>query len=331
MAADTIGYYSQSNTGKVLPIIYHTYTDSDSLKNKMAVEVRAMYGGFQGIPVCVIDRVKINNEYYLINGDLDQQFGNPIWGKHILQRLKESENSAPLFFDVKSDYSTSLKKIYVDVKATFVKNSERGKLHIYLLEDSLVIAFSGFFPQGYVFNNTFRDYLTPLSGDSTFIPEGKIPAMGDIYSKKYYFDLTASFYKYNWKNMRCIVFYSKPGPDNNSFEVLNAANSKITIDQVSIHKEIAGIKQLKSVKDVKIYQNNYHNNYTIEFEVTQRHDLTIEIYTLAGKHIYAINTRNYLPGKYKEFLNKQLLIAGSYIISIKSNIACVTKKFPVQN
>jgi hypothetical protein len=79
--------------------------------------------------------------------------------------------------------------------------------------------------------------------------------------------------------------------------------------------------------NVKLYPNPVNDQATLEFELENASDATIQIFNLNGQVVREINKQNMMVGKNKVAIDAQDLPKGTYIVRLTAGSTIETTKF----
>jgi hypothetical protein len=82
---------------------------------------------------------------------------------------------------------------------------------------------------------------------------------------------------------------------------------------------LVGLKESSLVNEkLDVYPNPSNGKIWIDFEVESEQEVSIDIYDLTGRIVYS-ESKNFIPGEYKQELCLDNLINGLYILKLKGD------------
>lgn len=225
-AATMLKSIVSNNSGKVVVIGYHPTNigltkpiDKDGHKSQFdfrqprAEELGStIFGGIPGMPIAVIERQQINNNYFV---------GRTEWSKLIEDRLLLS---TPVNIDVVSNVDENAGEAVVLVKLEYTDNVPmKQNFHVVIIENGIIDAQEGrsVIYDDYEHEHVFRRMLTPLAG--AIIPTKVDPKEpGKVYEKTFTVELDS---KWNIDNCKVVVYVTNDEVGNK--EVVQVAETTL--------------------------------------------------------------------------------------------------------
>lgn len=207
-----IGYHP-TNNGFTKLIDEHGYKSEYDFRQAKAEELgNSIFGGIPGMPIAVIGRQYVNNNYFVGRGE---------WSKLIEDRLKLT---TPVNISITSSVDEGANEALAIVRIEYTENvSQKHNLHVAVIENDIIDAqksVSEIFSD-YKHEHVFRDMLTPLAG--AVIPakvEPKEP--GKVYERKFTISINE---KWKVENCKVIAFITNDEAGDN--EVVQVAEVNI--------------------------------------------------------------------------------------------------------
>ena len=195
-----VGHYAEPNSSQ--PDFRTSYGDS----------LLEFWGEF-GYPQGEIDRM------YFSFSPILMAFGRSRWAEAIESRFTDAA-TVNLYAEASLDATTRVLTVKVDGYYVEASETEENYLHVALLQNH-VAGPQNQAPAGYLHEHMFRDFLTPLWGDTL-----STTAQGSNFAKTYTYKVPADYrgVTANVRNLEIVVFVTKERE-----EVLNSTGCKPTI------------------------------------------------------------------------------------------------------
>lgn len=188
-----IGYHPTNNNFTQL-VDEHGYRSIYDLRQTQAEELgNSVFGGIPGMPIAVIGRQYINNNYFVGRGE---------WSKIIEDRLTLK---TPVNISINSSVDKGANEAVVIVRLEYTANIvKKHNLHVAIVENGIIDVQKGVSEifDDYEHEHVFRGMVTPLAGAA--IPtkvEPKEP--GKVYERRF---VIAIDEKWNIDNCKVVAF-----------------------------------------------------------------------------------------------------------------------------
>ena len=201
-----------NNPGRVLAVAVHTpflgqpFPGEASLITQAGIDMESTFGGYDGKPASLIDRVSYPGEQYRF-------LGLPQWVIRVNERMMET---SPVNIEVSSTISSNGNSGVVSASMTYTDVASDHRFGILLTENEVATTqiVGSVEVEDYEQEHVLRRYITPVSGQGL---EASLES-GRVFEKDFAFDLEEGW---NSDNMEVIVWVS----DANG--IVHAAKSKL--------------------------------------------------------------------------------------------------------
>jgi len=79
-----------------------------------------------------------------------------------------------------------------------------------------------------------------------------------------------------------------------------------------------------------VYPNPFSSSTTIEFKLDQSSQVSIKLFSLEEKEVMTIMDGNFSEGDHRFSFGRETLVAGIYLLQLKTSSATLTKKLVVE-
>ena len=201
-----------NNPGRVLAVAVHTpflgqpFPGEPSLITQSGIDMESIFGGYDGKPASLIDRINYPGEQYRF-------LGLPQWVIRVNERMMET---SPVNIDVSSTLSSNGNSGVISASMIYTGAASDHRFGILLTENQVPTTqiVGSIEVEDYEQEHVLRRYITPVSGQGL---EASLEA-GRVFEKEFAFDLEGGW---NSDNMEVIIWVS----DANG--IVHAAKSKL--------------------------------------------------------------------------------------------------------
>ena len=201
-----------NNPGRVLAVAVHTpflgqpFPGEPSLITQSGIDMESIFGGYDGKPASLIDRINYPGEQYRF-------LGLPQWVIRVNERMMET---SPVNIDVSSTLSSNGNSGVISASMIYTGAASDHRFGILLTENQVPTTqiVGSIEVEDYEQEHVLRRYITPVSGQGL---EASLEA-GRVFEKEFAFDLEEGW---NSDNMEVIIWVS----DANG--IVHAAKSKL--------------------------------------------------------------------------------------------------------
>lgn len=201
-----------NNPGRVLAVAVHTpflgqpFPGEPSLITQSGIDMESIFGGYDGKPASLIDRINYPGEQYRF-------LGLPQWVIRVNERMMET---SPVNIDVSSTLSSNGNSGVISASMVYTGAASDHRFGILLTENQVPTTqiVGSIEVEDYEQEHVLRRYITPVSGQGL---EASLEA-GRVFEKEFAFDLEEGW---NSDNMEVIIWVS----DANG--IVHAAKSKL--------------------------------------------------------------------------------------------------------
>ncbi len=201
-----------NNPGRVLAVAVHTpflgqpFPGEPSLITQSGIDMESIFGGYDGKPASLIDRINYPGEQYRF-------LGLPQWVIRVNERMMET---SLVNIDVSSTLSSNGNSGVISASMVYTGAASDHRFGILLTENQVPTTqiVGSIEVEDYEQEHVLRRYITPVSGQGL---EASLEA-GRVFEKEFAFDLEEGW---NSDNMEVIIWVS----DANG--IVHAAKSKL--------------------------------------------------------------------------------------------------------
>ncbi|MBB00571.1 MAG: hypothetical protein CMN34_06535 [Saprospirales bacterium] len=201
-----------NNPGRVLAVAVHTpflgqpFPGEPSLITQSGIDMESIFGGYDGKPASLIDRINYPGEQYRF-------LGLPQWVIRVNERMMET---SPVNIDISSTLSSNGNSGVISASMVYTGAASDHRFGILLTENQVPTTqiVGSIEVEDYEQEHVLRRYITPVSGQGL---EASLEA-GRVFEKEFAFDLEEGW---NSDNMEVIIWVS----DANG--IVHAAKSKL--------------------------------------------------------------------------------------------------------
>jgi len=201
-----------NNPGRVLAVAVHTpflgqpFPGEPSLITQSGIDMESIFGGYDGKPASLIDRINYPGEQYRF-------LGLPQWVIRVNERMMET---SLVNIDVSSTLSSNGNSGVISASMIYTGAASDHRFGILLTENQVPTTqiVGSIEVEDYEQEHVLRRYITPVSGQAL---EASLEA-GRVFEKEFAFDLEEGW---NSDNMEVIIWVS----DANG--IVHAAKSKL--------------------------------------------------------------------------------------------------------
>ena len=202
-----------NNPGRVLAVAVHTpflgqpFPGEPSLITQAGIDMESTFGGYDGKPASLIDRVSYPGEQYRF-------LGLPQWVIRVNERMMET---SPVNIDVTSTLASNGNSGVISASMTYTDAASDHRFGILLTENEVATTqiVGSVEVEDYEQEHVLRNYITPVTGQGF---EEVALEPGRVFEKDFAFDIEEGW---NSDNMEVIVWVS----DANG--IVHAAKSKL--------------------------------------------------------------------------------------------------------
>lgn len=268
------------------------------------ISTRTSYYGVSAAPTPILNGIDIT--------------GGNWW--EITQAQYDAAKAEPAFIDITASHTISGNDITVDVAIDPYANFSNCKLHIAVLDDHYAAGGSGDnFTNGESdFYHIARRYLPSASGQTVNLTAGNQHTDTESYTMTTVssgFPAQGSFDMHNGSTREVIVFVQAA-----SGEVLNAA--------VSTFSSGIGFDENEAISQLSVYPNPAVEMTTVQFNLEEASNVTIEMYNAVGQIVYS-NNLGEVNGMQSIEIGTSNLEAGIYMINMNVDGDIITRKVSV--
>ncbi len=115
------------------------------------------------------------------------------------------------------------------------------------------------------------------------------------------------------------------------FADVNGQGNNLYIDDINLHDAALDINSVESQLGLTIYPNPSSGNVSIDFNLNEKHSITVTVTDLLGRTIESIPTKQYAAGEIKLIIaEKTSYQQGVYLVNINMDGEIISKKIIIQ-
>ena len=246
--------------------------------------------------------------------------------------------ASTFYGDVKGDYRLNL---YVKENNVYGPSSDNSDNQWNQYSNLYAIPSSPYYQLGSYLNSTtyllnsseyMHQYVINHIAGGAYGVSGIIPnnggTAGQTYTATFSYTLpipTSGEFRYNADNIYLIGMLTEYNTDVTKREVLNACETKLTLNPESA----VGIKEANNiVAELKLYPNPSTDVVYLNYNLNTQQTVSIKVYNTLGELIYIENS-NELAGDVIHAVNLKNIPQGNYSVVLSINNQSITKKLTV--
>lgn len=328
-----------NNYQNVSVVSVHSCFGQDAMTNQEAADLCGTLG-INSAPTAMVDRKLYPTETDVAFG---RGVGYPNWQNSVwaTRSLSQSQLGAAADVTLSGSYTPSTRNLNVDVNASFVDYVEPGDIRISLMfvEDSVIGTGSGYdqinayntqtgHPYagagnpivGYPHRRVLRGVLPSTWGDATTIPANY--QLNTTYTRNFNINIPTGF---DENKMSLVALVNRFGGGNkDDYQVINVSEIEMNTLITSVGEQVKKEDNL-----IRLFPNPTANLTNIELSLNESKNVSVKVYDLAGKQMFAEDFGRKIKGKQRFAIDVSNFAEGFYFVSVQLDNQQITRKISV--